>query len=216
MERTLEPELMEEADQAAAYANADFASSDELIVSAFLRALGETQAGPVVDLGCGPGNMALRLAAALPEVEILGVDGSETMLGFARARGAPFGDRVRFLHARLPTPQLPAARFGAIISNSLLHHLPEPAVLWDTVRIVGRPGAAVWIHDLRRPASPDDALALVRTYAASEPEVLQRDFLASLHAAFTVEEVQAQLDRAGLSLRAEAVGDRHLAVMGRL
>jgi hypothetical protein len=47
--------------------------------------------------------------------------------------------------------------------------------------------------------------------------VLRRDFEASLYAAFTCDEVRAQLDRAGLSaLRVEPIGDRHLVVWGHL
>ena len=77
---------------------------------------------------------------------------------------------------------------------------------------------AVVLHrDLRRPANPQEALALRERYLPNAPEVLRHDYLASLHAAFTVEEVRAQLDRCGLhSLRVEALADRYLEVSGRL
>lgn len=72
-------------------------------------------------------------------------------------------------------------------------------------------------RDLRRPANPQEALALRERYLPNAPEVLRHDYLASLHAAFTVEEVRAQLDRCGLhSLRVEALADRYLEVSGRL
>jgi hypothetical protein len=70
--------------------------------------------------------------------------------------------------------------------------------------------------DLRRPPTTDDAEALVETYAASEHPLLQEDFRASLCAAYTVDEVAAQVAAASLPLRVEALGDRHLLVWGHL
>jgi len=214
--RTVEPELMEDVAQAAAYAAADFSESDAAFVAAFLERFGGALEGPVADLGCGPGNIALRLAGALPGKEVVGYDGSEAMLALARERAAGRAN-VRFVAAVLPSPGLPPGRYGAVVSNSLLHHLHEPAALWHTARAIGRPGAAVMVGDLRRPPSPEAAEALVARYAADAPEVLRRDFLASLHAAFEPGEVEAQLAAAGLTgWEVRAVGDRHLMVAGRL
>ena len=89
--------------------------------------------------------------------------------------------------------------YSAVVSNSLLHHLHDPAVLWQSVRQLGASGACVYIKDLRRPASAAAAEALRQLYLADAPAVLQHDYLASLHAAFTPEEVSAQLQEAGLA-----------------
>jgi 2-polyprenyl-3-methyl-5-hydroxy-6-metoxy-1,4-benzoquinol methylase len=104
-----------------------------------------------------------------------------------------------------------------VISNSLLHHLHHPELLWQATCQLSRSGAVVLHRDLRRPANSQDALALREKYLPDAPEVLRHDYLASLHAAFTVPEVRAQLDRCGLdALRVEAVADRYLEVSGRL
>jgi hypothetical protein len=60
--------------------------------------------------------------------------------------------------------------------------------------------------------------ALVQRHAADAPPVLQRDYRASLHAAFTPEEVRGQLRAAGLagSLQVAPTDDRYLEVWGRL
>ena len=86
------------------------------------------------------------------------------------------------------------------------------------MRQLGASGACVYIKDLRRPASPAAAEALRARYLADAPPVLQRDYLASLHAAFTPEEVRAQLQEAELGdqLQVVAVQDRYLEVWGRL
>ncbi len=217
MRRTLEPELMTDPEQAEVYAGADFDASDAAFVEGFLERFGPrlrgTTRAPIVDLGCGPGNITLRLARALPGHEIIGVDGSEAMLALARRRVRE-GQSLRFLEAILPGEQLPSRAYGAVISNSLLHHLPDPAVLWESIARIATPGAPVFIGDLRRPGSPEEARALMERYTAGEPELLREDFLASLHAAFVADEVREQLAAAGLDLEVEARDDRYLMVFG--
>jgi SAM-dependent methyltransferase len=220
MERVPEPELMDDDAQAAAYAAADFDEPDARFVDGFVERFGGALGGAMIDLGCGPGNVTLRLAAALPAAHLVGVDGSAPMLAWARERAArapQLAARVRWCRARIPSAEVPAGPFAAVVSNSLLHHLHDPSVLWAVTAQLGEPGAAVYVGDLRRPASPGALRALVAQHAADAPEVLRRDFAASLRAAFTPDEVRAQLHRAGLdALEVAPVGDRHLLVWGRL
>lgn len=219
MKRTPEPEVMDGAEQARAYADADFSEPDTQFVAALQRAFGTWNQLPgprVADLGCGPGNIALRMAAHLPDHDIVGYDGASAMLAIAGARAA---DRpnLRFEEALLPDPQLPRAGFELIVSNSLLHHLHDPHVLWRTILDIGSSGAAVFVGDLRRPADEATVDHLVQTYSSDEPAVLTRDFRASLHAAFTVDEIRDQLGEHGLGhFTVETPSDRHVYVWGRL
>ena len=105
-----------------------------------------------------------------------------------------------------------------VVSNSLLHHLHEPAVLWLAVAQLAAPGAFVYIQDLRRPASPEAVESLVVSQTEGAPEVLRRDYRDSLHAAFTVEEVEQQLQQAGLGAQFQVAPrqERYLEVWGRL
>lgn len=219
MERRLEPEVMDDPEQALAYAEADFAQSNQAFADRCLEALRGLAAGVVLDLGCGPADIPLRLAPALPAgVEVLGVDASEAMLALARRAIARAGaGRVGVLRAYLPDLPLAPGSCAAVISNSLLHHLPDPAALWSTIRRVGRPGAPVVVGDLFRPETEEDARRIVRDAAVSDHPVLERDFYHSLLAAFTLDEVRAQLAAAGLgALEASIVSERHLLVRGRL
>ena len=89
--------------------------------------------------------------------------------------------------------------------------------MWQTIAHCGLPGARVLIMDLARPRSETAVDALVETHAMDAPDVLRRDFRNSLFAAYTVEEVEEQLDSAGLAtLEVDMVSDRHLAVSGAL
>lgn len=220
MERVPEPELMEDEAQAQAYAEADFAEPHVL----FVRLCADAWAGcglngPLLDLGCGPADITVRLAQAFPRLVIDGIDGSEAMLrrGRERVERAGLAARVRLWSVRLPATALPQRDYAAIASNSLLHHLADPAVLWRTIAACGRRGAPVFVMDLLRPDSPSQARALVETYAGDAPAVLRHDFHASLLAAYRLEEVRAQLAAAGLgNFTVRAVSDRHLAVSGVL
>jgi hypothetical protein len=97
-----------------------------------------------------------------------------------------------------------------------LHHLHHPQKLWDCVKGLAAPNAFMLHRDLRRPSHEREVDALCDRYAREAPSVLQRDFRASLIAAFTPEEVREQLDLAGLSqFRVGAIGDRYLEVCGQ-
>ena len=88
-------------------------------------------------------------------------------------------------------------------------------MLWKTLWKGAAKGAHVFMMDLRRPTSTQEASAIVERYAANEPEILKRDFDASLCAAFTPEEVRSQLKDAGLTaLQVEVISDRHLTISG--
>lgn len=222
MKRVPEPELMDDPEQARAYAAADFAEPHERFVALLLEKLpGLPGAGRALDLGCGPGDPTLRVARALPAWRIDGVDGSPAMLALARAAadGAGLAARVRFHAGRLPAAPaaLAGRRFELVFSNSLLHHLPDPALLWDAVRRFAAPGAGVFVMDLLRPPSAGAARALVERHAAGEPEVLRRDFFHSLCAAYRPDEARAQLERASLgTLACESVSDRHWIAWGHV
>jgi cyclopropane fatty-acyl-phospholipid synthase-like methyltransferase len=218
MERVPEPELMDEPVQALAYASADFSEPHEAFVAQFKRCFPAFSGGAVLDLGCGPADVTIRFARAYPAARIVGVDGAQAMLDLGQRAIAAAGleDRIRLDRLRLPAPIAGEPRYAAVISNSLLHHLGEARVLWEAVAAAAAPGSPVFVMDLMRPPSREAALALLALHAAEAPEVLRRDFLNSLCAAFRPDEVRLQLAAAGLShLQVEVVSDRHLIVHGQ-
>jgi len=217
--RTPEPELMDDPAQATAYAQADFAIPHELCVDLFAQRFADVPADALaVDLGCGPADVTLRFARRYPGMRFHGIDGAAAMLaeGEKRITQAGMQQRIRLTQLQLPSAQLANARYDIILSNSLLHHLHDPGVLWQAVKHCARPGTIIYIMDLFRPDSITTGQSLVDTYADGEPEILRRDFYQSLLAAFTPAEVQQQLAVAGISgLRIETVSDRHMIISGR-
>jgi SAM-dependent methyltransferase len=219
IERIPEPELMDDPEQARAYAGADFSEPHRAFVERFAQCFPRHRPRRVLDLGCGAADVTIRFARAYPGCELTGVDGAPAMLALAREAitQAELDHRVYLREARLPDTTLAPHAFDTLISNSLLHHLADPQVLWRAVADCAVPGAAVFIMDLRRPDTREQAGRLVREYSGTEPEVLRRDFFNSLLAAYRPEEIAAQLARANLScLQVEAAGDRHVVVHGHL
>ncbi|HSW02080.1 MAG TPA: class I SAM-dependent methyltransferase [Sedimentisphaerales bacterium] len=217
MDRVLEPEVMEDEQQAIAYARADFSSSNQMFVDGLIETF-ESRLGTVLDLGCGPGDIPIRLARAMPSAYVVAVDASEAMVCLAHeaVETADLLRRVRIVRGRIPGLRLRAGGFDAIISKDLLHHLPDPVVFWDEVKRLGRPGAAVYVMDLFRPQSEDAAARIVETVSADEHEILKTDFYNSLLAAFTPDEVRDQLSQGGLEFAVEAVSERHMRIRGVL
>lgn len=219
MQRIPEAELMNDPVQALAYARADFIAPHNHFITLFRETFPDwSGSGYVLDLGCGPGDICQRFARAFPQAQLHGIDAAPAMLHIGRddLRVAQLADRVQLIEAYLPGATLPRSHYDAVISNSLLHHLNDPQVLWQSVLRHVSTGAPVFIMDLRRPDSRATAAALTNTYAAGEPDILRHDFYHSLLAAYRVEEIASQLRSAGIDwLHVEAVGDRHVIIWGR-
>ena len=207
---------MEDEAQVLAYAAADFEEVNQGFLDRFREYFPEFTEGHILDLGCGPGDIPVRFARALPSCRITGVDASEPMIGLAgvAVKQAGLADRITFRCERFQGVSL-IEPVDAVVSNSLLHHVPNPLQFWYRLRQLVKPGSPVLVMDLLRPDSPEEAQAIVDRNAAEEPEILRRDFYNSLLAAFTEDEVAAQLAEMNLSrLIVDVVDDRHWVVSG--
>jgi len=209
---------MEDPGQVLAYGRADFEEPH----SNFIRLLrthcplaGDT--GAVLDLGCGTGDITFRVARVFPDAVIDALDGSEAMLRYARdelGKRTELGERIHFIHCRLEDFK-PHKSYDLIVSNSLLHHVHDPASFWQAVKRLSGSGTGIFIMDLLRPGSTEDALKLVETYSPDEPDILKRDFYNSLLAAFDIDEIRLQLREADLrGLTIARSSDRHIVIYG--
>jgi SAM-dependent methyltransferase len=217
MQRTPEPELMDDDEQAGAYAAADWSEPHDKIAGYFRQRFPGFTRGRVIDLGCGTADVTIRFARAFPETTILGVDGSGAMLSFGRraVHNAGLDSRITLQQRYLPDASIETGTFDAVICNSLLHHFADPVILWRTAARSAKTGAPIMLVDLVRPADHETAVRFVKEHAAGAPPVLERDFIASLHAAYTVDEVREQLIAAELPLlMCEQVDDLHLVAWG--
>jgi len=104
--------------------------------------LGDVRGLDLVDLGCGTGRQAVRLAAA--GARVTAVDFSDGMV--AKARGKPGWDRVRFVAHDLTRP-LPFAEqaFDRVLSCLVLDHIGDLAAFFSECRRVCRPDGFVLV-----------------------------------------------------------------------
>ncbi len=148
------------------------------LAGAFARALDLDGHGRLLDLGCGPGSVALRLAGLFEEV--VGVDADAGMIEEAWRLGGERGIRnARFVHRR--AEELPAGlgRFRVVTLAASFHWMDRPRVA-ALVGSMVTPGAAVVHVDERRdlpvlregmphPVPPEAEIdALLRSYLGPE------------------------------------------------
>ena len=99
----------------------------------------------VLDVGCGTGELELRLAALFPEMAFLGIDVEEAHLERARRRCASFGDRVRFQSGDALSLPFEPDRFDLVVSRHVLQALPDaPRSVAEMAR-VARPGGRLHV-----------------------------------------------------------------------
>jgi cyclopropane fatty-acyl-phospholipid synthase-like methyltransferase len=218
MDRIAEPnELMLSADQAQAYGTADLTRFNGTLLDAFQLHFAGFSSGSVLDLGCGAGDITMRFARAYPAAKVVGIDGSPAMLAFARGcvELSGLASRIELRHGYLPQDSLAFGTYDAVVANSLLHHLCDPADLWRTVKNCIRTGTAVIVVDLVRPDSPAEAARLVQEYAGRGHPVVQQDLYHSLCAAYTVQDTRRQLCDAEMGwMHVEAVSELQMKAWG--
>ena len=141
-------------------------------------------------------------------------------VGRVNVARANLDDRITLRRLDAKKTGWPGGMFEAVVSNSIVHHIPAPEdALAEMWRLVAS-GGVLFVRDLARPDSAERVDTLVDRYAAPTPgldpdrrasEARQRAlFAASLHAALTVDEVRALVAPLGIPASAVAMtSDRH-------
>lgn len=212
--RILEPEVMDSPDEAKSYDEMDHrevnaAFADDLGALLELGAPGRLR---VLDLGTGTALIPIEICQRVEAAELIAADMAHSMLSLARRRvaQADLAGRIALEIADAKALPHPSDGFDVVVSNSLVHHIAEPRRMLAEVARVVRPGGAVLVRDLSRPASEPALEQLVEKHAATA-NAQQRELLAaSLRAALTLEEVRAMVVALGFSeASVQATSDRH-------
>jgi ubiquinone/menaquinone biosynthesis C-methylase UbiE len=233
--RVLEPEVMDTPDEARDYDSMDHAEVNRRFVDDLLICLessrlarasrpggGAKQSLRFLDLGAGTAQIPIELCRRTDHISIVAVDAARHMLDLATRNIAAAGLAIRIKTCLADAKSLPFqnGEFDGVISNSIVHHLPEPiAGLGEAVRIT-IPGGLLFFRDLLRPASEAELATLVDRYAPaagiSPGTDHQRDMFAeSLHAALTLDEIRNLVAELGFSPSGvEQTSDRHWTWMG--
>ena len=216
--RVLEAEVMDKPEEARDYDAMDFSVVNGRFVAEFLQAHGAGQGGEVLDVGTGPGRIAIGLCRADRRCRVLGVDLAGPMLDLGRRNvaDAELSDRIRFARGDAKSLPFPDGRFEAVISNTIVHHIPEPALaVVEMVRLVA-PGGTLFVRDLARPHDESAVEALVEQHTVGEPVAAKSLFRDSLHAALTLDEIQTIVAEQAIAPRCvQMTSDRHWTLSWR-
>lgn len=222
--RVLEPEAMDTLDEARDYDAIDHREVNNLFAGDALVALQQTglltAAGSchVIDIGTGTARIPIELVRRACEeglakgLVVAAVDLAAEMLVVAKENVAAAGmaDVIRLERLDVKTLPYPDERFAAVLSNSIVHHIPEPAeAIAEAVRVT-RPGGLLFFRDLRRPNDQTELDRLVAVHAAGGNDSQRAMLAASLHAALTVDEMVAIITSLGFPAGdVRATSDRH-------
>jgi ubiquinone/menaquinone biosynthesis C-methylase UbiE len=225
--RVLEPEVMDTPEEARDYDAMDHSTvnarfCDDLLGFASQRTpLGSRTPPRVLDMGTGTALIPIELCSRAAGFTVVAIDLAQNMLDLAQSNVARAGLANRILLEKVDAKGTPYedGAFCATISNSIVHHIPDPTkVLPEMWRVTAR-GGLLFIRDLHRPSCEAEVDRLVKLYGGDPPAEAARVpsfenqrtlFRASLCAALTVAEVAEMV--APLGIPAEAVkmtSDRH-------
>jgi ubiquinone/menaquinone biosynthesis C-methylase UbiE len=111
--------------------------------------------GPALDVGCGDGMLASRLAERCAEVT--GIDRDPRMITLARERAGESA-RLKFVEADFLAHPFEAASFDFVCANTSLHHMDFADALTAMARVL-RPGGRLAVIGLAADKSITDRLA---------------------------------------------------------
>lgn len=220
LERVLEPEVMDTPDEATDYDSMDHSAVNRRFAADFL-ALAPADSGLTLDVGTGTAQIPIELCRRSPAIRIVAVDLADEMLKLARlnVERAGFADRIRIEKVNGRRMDYPDGHFASVVSNSIIHHIPNPAECFAEMIRVCVAGGRLFVRDLHRPDTPAELEHLVRTYAGDANAHQRQLFAASLHAALTLAEVRSLVAALGFAPDTVSLtSDRHwtwFAVKGR-
>ncbi len=218
--RVLEPECMDDAQEAADYDQIDNAAVNATFATDLLELAPDPQR--CFDMGTGTALIPIQLCKRRPTVAVVAIDMSDSMLRIAarNVAAAGLGDRIALDNRDGKHTGYPAAAFDVAMSNSIIHHIPDAAQAFAEMLRLVRPGGAIFVRDLLRPETDPQVRALVELHATPPADARgelramyerqQRLFDASVRAALTVDEVRAIVGPLGIPAdRIQQTSDRH-------
>jgi ubiquinone/menaquinone biosynthesis C-methylase UbiE len=176
----------------------------------------------VLDVGTGTARIPIELCGRAAGAKVIAIDLAEHMLTVARENvaRAKLAERVTLEKRDAKSAGWKDGRFEVVMSNTILHHIPDPTDLLREMWRLTAKGGTIFLRDLARPRTVEDVSALVKKHGGAPASQAPRDvasharqvalFEASLHAALTLDEIQARVGDLGIPASAvRMTSDRH-------
>lgn len=227
--RKLEPEVMDTREEACDYDSMNHEAVNRRFVDEFIEFCSETHLKArlidasmplsVLDVGTGTAQIPIELCRRPVTCRVTAIDLASEMLKLAELNIARAGIVRRIQVELIDAKQMPYANrsFDAVISNSIVHHIPEPRAVFVEMARVLSVGGVLFVRDLLRPNTTAEVNQLVATYAGQENAHSQQMFQDSLQAALTLSEVRELAREINLPESAvRQTTDRHWTLSGLL
>jgi len=209
--RVLEPEVMDTPDEAREYDAMDHSAVNRAFTADFFSTC-PTPSGPVLDVGTGTALIPIQMARVHPTVRVHAIDLADEMLTRAAANvaAAGFAERITLEKVNGRRMPFPDGHFAAVVSNSIIHHIPEPFHCLAEVTRVCAAGGTLFVRDLLRPTTELQLAELVELHTDGATPPQRQLFADSLRAALTLAEVQSLVVQLGFPPYTVAqTSDRH-------
>jgi ubiquinone/menaquinone biosynthesis C-methylase UbiE len=219
LERILESEVMDSQKEADEYNDMEHSQVNQSFVEDLLAYAASLQPpnsdlelGDVLDLGTGTALIPIELCRQHESCRVMAVDLAASMLDLAvyNIEASSMTQRITLTQADAKQLGFDDGIFDVVMSNSIVHHIPEPSGCLEQMVRVTSDGGIIFVRDLMRPDDLETLESLVETYAGSETEYSRKMFRDSLQAALSLAEIQQMVSELGFDPdTVEATSDRH-------
>lgn len=162
--------------------------------------MGVPQGGKVLDLGTGPGFIAIEIARLLQgKAQVIGLDLSQAMLEIAteNARREGLDGSVAWREGNAKSMPFSDGEFDFVVSSGSLHHWEDPPTVFDEIARVLKDDGKLIVGDLKRLQSWGSRL-FAWAIGLSIPGDFRVHYWNSIRAAYTAPELRQILERSQL------------------
>lgn len=208
--RILEQEVMDTIEDALEYDSMDFTEVNTAFAERAIEIL--PQEGLILDLGTGTARIPILITELNPKLKIIATDLSKNMLEVAKLNLEKSKYMSNIVLAQVDAKKLPYPNnyFDGIISNSLIHHIPDPIQVFLECNRVAKQNAALFFRDLVRPDDEWQLNEILNKYASDCNERQRKLYRDSLFASLTLQEVEALVKQSNLwNCKVYMSSDRH-------
>jgi ubiquinone/menaquinone biosynthesis C-methylase UbiE len=160
----------------------------------------ENHQGTLVDIGCGPGNLAAKISRRYPALKVTGLDISGEMIDIAQHNWPMAQYNVEFVIGDAHHLPFTDGSFDVVVSSLSMHHWADAGAVFIEIKRILKPGGRFVIMDLRRDGWRAFFYVFKIGQAVIAPKAIRdtNGAVGSFWSAYTPEELRVMLDGAGL------------------
>ena len=199
LHRILEPEVMDTLEEAFEYDSMDHSQVNEVFCNDFFAARNLTDGAQILDVGTGTAQIPIAMCRRNSGLKITAIDLAESMLtlGNKNIQTARLEDSITLVQVDSKKMPYPDESFDQVVSNSIIHHIPNPVECFKEMIRVTKKDGLLFIRDLLRPFSLVELQNIVNLHAGDATPKQKQLFTDSLHASLSLAEVREMVKRFG-------------------